>query len=512
MSDDSNYRERGSERNWPRIVLLVLGAIILALIIFLLVKGCNQNKQNKDIEQDLLKAGKAYYDVDITLLPQAVGECKNVTLGTMLEDNLLTTPENYGNCNSDKTYVKVCKLESGKYQYTPVLQCGSTLADDNFTNWKDGSESDLVADKSDVRFTFKGERKEVAESEVGAEEEAWLDELTDVNYQTVSSTQYYRYRDLTWKWQTTTKSYYSSDSSAYYASAPSSEYNNIDVTTTGWKWYTLVSSGKEWQKQADPTVTTAQVFKYICYNGIIEHSETACEAGWTQFPSSNGGYDCVQGKFGQFNEPCSSQGSDWKEYGRQYSCDNVNVVSKDTVCAVTCPAGMVSNADKTECGNMVEKTTRKYYTSGSSDASLEKTYYLKAPVEGAIKDEESAALVSRYFKIETKVTSKYYSTAPASDYTKVGEGVWGSWSEYQTTQPKAYADTREIETRTKVVYKKITSNNNLENWVAISEDYLSETDLIAAFKSAGYQVNTLKDIEDANDLRYEVKLQYRDRK
>lgn len=511
MPDESYYKDRGEEKNWPKVVLVVLGAIIIALIIFLLIKGCVKNNKNWDIERDLLEAGKVYYNIDITLLPQATGECETVTLGTLLEEELITNPENYSDCNNDKTYVKVCKLESGKNHYLPVLQCGSTLADDNFESWKDGTESDLVADNSDVRFTFLGEKQEVEESELEQEEEAWLDELTDVNYQTVSSKKYYRYRDLMWKWNTTSKEYYSKDSSVYYASSPDSSYTSTEGTTTGWKWYTTVSNGKVWQKTSDPIVTKASVFKYICYNGTIKQSNTVCGDGWTSVRDGNG-YICVQGQFIQSNTACSTKGTEWREYGKQYSCDGTNIVAEGTVCSTTCPTGTVLNSSKTECGNMVESTTRKYYPSNSADASGEKNYYLTAPTTGAIKDESTATSVSRYFKTVTTTTDKYYSTAPSSGATKVGDGIWSNWTDYQTTQPKAYANTRQIETRTKVVYKKVNNDSKLDNWVAISDDYLSETDLIAKFQSLGYEVTSLEDIESAKDLRYQVKLQYRNRK
>ena len=37
MSDESYYRDRGEEKNWPKLVLMILGALIIALIIFLLI-------------------------------------------------------------------------------------------------------------------------------------------------------------------------------------------------------------------------------------------------------------------------------------------------------------------------------------------------------------------------------------------------------------------------------------------------------------------------------------------
>ena len=487
MPDDNYYQERGEERNWPKVALIVLGVIILVLIIFLLIRGCGKNNGiNGDLEDKLLKAGKEYYSIDDSLLPQATGECKTVTLGSLVDEQLLNN-DDYTDCNKDKTYVKVCKLESGNYHYLPVMQCGSKLADDYFTTWKEGNESDLVADKSDVRFAFLGERLEISDSALGSEETAWLDELNGVNYKTVSSTKYYRYRDLTWKWQLTDKDYYGNNS--YYTSSPSSDYTNTDGSTTGWKWYTEVS-GNVWSKISNPTVKKSWAFQKTCTdkNQII------------QTAASN---------------DCASYGTGFFTVMITYTCDGVTALTGDNVddrvCSITCPSGQILSNDKKECGNYVSGTTRKYYPSNSTSASGENTYYVSAPTSGAKKDESTQASVSRYYKANTTI-SGYSSTAPSSDAVKVGDGVWGSWSSYQTTQPKAYTNTRQIESRTQVTYQTISGNVDLDNWVAISDNYLSENDLIAAFKDLQYEIETLEDIESANDLRYKVKLEYRNRK
>lgn len=486
MPDESYYTERGEERNWPKIVLMVLGAAILAIIVFLLIKGCGVAKNNGDFERNLLEAGKEYYRIDETLLPQAKGECKSVTLDTLLTEELITTPENYADCNKEKTYVKVCKLESGNYHYLPVMQCGNKLADDNFDNWKEGTEADLVADKSDVRYTFKGEYLDVKDENLDAQKEAWLDELKGVKYTTISSTKYYRYRDLTWKWQTSKKEYYGNN--AYYLSAPSKEYSNADAKATGWKWYTESVEGKEWKKLGSP-YSKAVVFQYVCVDDAKNPSV-----------------------FERSNVECSKRTDAAKiSYGNTWTCDGKTTVKEGTTCPTPyCKEGYLST-DKKTCGTMVDKVVKKYYPSGSTEASKENTYYVSAPVNGAKKDEKTSAQVSKYYKLNTS-TSGYLSSAPSSDAVKVGDGIWGNWTDYQTAQPKAYAGTRQIETRTKVVYKKINENTNLDNWVAISDEYLSETDLIAKFKSLEYQINTLEDIESAKDLRYQLKLEYRNRK
>lgn len=468
MPDESYYKERGEEKNWPKILLIILGVLVVALIIFLLVKGCSGNKVNGDLENDLLKAGKEYYQIDDSLLPQASGECKTVTLGTLVEEELLNS-DKYSDCNKDKTYVKVCKLESGNYHYLPVMQCGSTLADDNFTKWSEGTESDLVKDKSDVRFTFKGEVLEVAAENLATEEEGWADEIKGLNYKTISSTTYYRYRDLVYKWKTTTRKYYSE--SAFYTSAPSSEYPESESVGLGWKWYRENTESSNSQNQIPP-----HKFKELCSDGghyNIGHCE---EIGKTV-------------------------------YAYIWTCDDQNSINKNAVCAASCDKGTLSS-DKKTC----TYTTKKYYPSNASSASGEKTYYQSSPSSGLVKDDSTAAQVSKWYKNITNITDKYYATAPSSGATKASDGVWGSWSNYQTTQPRAYAGTRQIESRIKVKYQKITAGATTDTWKAITDGYVSESELISAFQAANYQVNTLKEIEDASDLRYQVKLEYRNRK
>lgn len=486
MPDESYYKERGEEKSWPRILLIVLGVLAVILIIFLLVKGCSGNEISGDMENDLLNAGKKYYSIDETLLPQASGECKTVTLGTLVEEELLNS-SNYSNCNKDKTYVKVCKLESGTYHYLPVMQCGSTLADANFTNWTEGTESDLVADKSDVRFTFKGEALEVSKENLTTEEEGWADEIKGLNYKTVSSTTYYRYRDLVYKWNITSKEYYSSKG---YVTKPSDEYLSDDVTT-GYRWYINKTTSVASQNQI-----YAQPFQLVCFDS--SENMIVAKSAWKDGKLTTCEEYNLKSSF-------TYEGKEYKN-GRTYTCDDptsgtataLKPGNSNTVCAASCAQGTLSS-DKKTCSYV----TKNYYDG----------YYLTSPANGAIKDESTAAQVStKWYKLVTKVTDKYYATAPESGATKAGSGVWGSWSSYQTTEPKAYSGTRQIESRVKVKYQKITVVDGAEVWTPITNGYVSESELISAFQNANYQVNTLKEIEDANDLKYEIKLEYRNRK
>jgi hypothetical protein len=75
------------------------------------------------------------------------------------------------------------------------MECDGTANDTTFSSWVEGTPSDLTADKSDVKFEYKAEYLNSDDSNYGAEEEVWQDEITYENYKTVKLTNYYKYRD-----------------------------------------------------------------------------------------------------------------------------------------------------------------------------------------------------------------------------------------------------------------------------------------------------------------------------
>ena len=296
-----------------------------------------------------------------------------------------------------------------------------------------------------------------------------------------------------YKWKTTTRKYYSEN--AFYTSAPSSEYPEAESVGLGWKWYKENTASISSQNQAK-----AQPFQYLCYN-----TATRSVAAVNLWDSEGN------------PKTCASLGENWINPGggKTYTCGDPKSGSAtalekggpDTVCSASCDKGTLSS-DKKTC----TYSTRSYYPSNATSASGENTYYQNAPVSGLVKDDSTAAQVSKWYKTITNVTDKYYATAPSSGATKASDGVWGNWSSYQTSQPKAYANTRQIESRIKVKYQKITAGAPTDTWKSITDNWVSESELISAFQENGYQVNTLKEIEDASDLRYQVKLEYRNRK
>lgn len=139
------------ERKNPlvKIVLFLIALILVFLLVMLLTKGC----ESKNIEKTLLDASKKYYENSDDNLPEAIGECSTVTLDYLLSENKIANSKNFDSCDGQATKVKVCKVAIGKYQYTPVISCG-TNDDTIFGDFEVGDVSDLVVDKSDVRFKY----------------------------------------------------------------------------------------------------------------------------------------------------------------------------------------------------------------------------------------------------------------------------------------------------------------------------------------------------------------------
>ena len=157
---------------------------------------------------------------------------------------------------------------------------------------------------------------------------------------------------------------------------------------------------------------------------------------------------------------------------------------------------------------------RTYYPSGSASASGENVYYVSEPFKGAIKDTSTRATAYKWYNEKIQTTSTYSAVAP-SGYTstkKTSDYKWSDWSNWSTTNPKVSdSREREIETKTKIKLQEIQGQTE-ESWQNLSEDYISENELINMFKQKGYKVNTLEDVLNNGQIRYQLKLFVRNKK
>lgn len=459
---DNNYEDTEKNRSpWLRIVFIVLGIIVIILIILLLLRACGN--KNKDLSRDLLEAGKEHYRVDETLLPIVSGECEIVTLGELLNENLITSPEDYELCDDTETYVKVCKLESGKYHYTPILACGEKS--NEFGPWTIGDESNITPDKSDLRFLFIGEQAKSGTKYYYPGDQKDASKVKEYYIASPASGYDQKDNEVTnaFKWyteKTGTQSVYWNNG-GYSSTAPAGYPNKGESTTTEVKLSDTKPAGAEYRTINTTTQyrsrTEARPYQYDCWSKELQgtyHSTTIC----TKLENS---YTDVV-----------------KIY---YTCDGVTSVEEGTVCndwsnwSSTKCTESIANGTKCESKTTYSyydtmwkwyktenTTTKSYYPSGSATATGENTYYVEAPIAGAIKDTATGTKAYKFYK----------------------------------------------------VVEEVGSNENQENtmWTTVTANYVSLEELISTFQGLKYNVNSLKDIEENDAIRYQIQLQYRDMK
>lgn len=450
MKRNENYVEYDNEKKdipWNRLFLSLLGIVLVILLVLLFMKFCTK----QSLRPDLLKAGKDYYEKHPSNLPTEIGTCQTVSLKQLEAENLIKTKK-YQDCKNEDTYVKVCYLESKNYHYTPILSCNSEIT--RFDMWKDGTEKDIIADKSDVRFRYMGEQLKLG-----------------------------------------TKYYYPGDNTnlenvkEYYAASPKEEYTEKEDEQVGYKWYTEETVNQFYNNGA---------YTSIQPSGYPNKGQSKLVTNYTFERPSQASYRTIENvtlyrskvEARQYKWKCvnpnhpgmyiisdtvcllDTEGFTQME-DAQYTCDGVNSVERGTICSNFTDWTEEKCESKTSTGVVCESqagykytdtqwkwykngTGRKYYPSGNGTADKENTYYLEAPVNGAIKDESTKQTVYKFYKLVE-----------------------------DTTTP------------------------NLEEWINISSGYVTESDLFTAFQRQGYNVQSFNDIQNINDIRYQIQLQYR---
>ena len=451
MEENYSYTEYNEEKNripWLRIFISFLILIVGVIIVLLLLKACNKPV----LKDDLIEAAKDYYEKYPEYLPIEVGVCYNVTLDELEKEGLIKISD-YETCDKYNTYVTVCYLESKTYHYSANLDC--EVEDTDYGIWQDGDESDLT-DESDVRYTFLGEEMQTGEK-------------------------YYYPNDLT----DPTKVI------EYYASIPKSGYSGTEDQQIGYKWYTQKTVNSYWNnggysstqpegystKGSSKTVTNYSTTKpsSASYRKITEvklyrYEEVArpykckCADPEGKLPGATIATTICALRDDGYTKPVDIY----------YTCDGTKQVDRGTVCkkmsdwsSKACKSSTINGINcETQTGyqytdtmwKWYNVTTQKsYYPSGSSDASKENTYYVSAPVSGAQKDESTQATVYKYYKIE-----------------------------------------------------KGTIGGSIEEWLPITNGYVTYDEMMEAFRTLGYDVYSLSDIDKIENIRYQYKMQYRE--
>lgn len=553
--EDKDYNDGSAAKKRILIGFLIVAAIII--VVLLILKGCTKNNKPTepteptfDYEKTLLEAGKKYYENNNDLLPIANGECGVVELST-LKSLGLVNPENFSTCDESTTYVKVCVLPNGTKQYTPWLTCTDKNSDTEYDSEKEGTISDVIADESLVRFTFMPKRLKAGAQNLGPVEEMWKDEIKYTSYKTVATTKYYRYRDQLFTWKISDKTYYTStgekknasDVKEYYTLSPNSNYNlSSDKTTEAYKWFTTTGGEKVYKmKDGKKVYSREKIDDYIYADGGIKiEYQTRKQTGGGSEPYHFyvcGKYSTSTVRKYQLGVKCGEDKEDPQlayTFEEFYSCSKGDrqSIEEDRVkkgdkcytygdweyvmnsCDVSKPTCRKTNPIYLYNWYKLTGGTKSYYPSKSSTAAGEKVYYIEAPIAGATKDTSTKAIAFKWYKATEKETTEYTAVAPKgySDATRTNKSKWGSWTEYSTKNPKVSdGRNRQIETKTKIKLQEIKGTSE-SSWENLSTTYVTEEEMINIYKQNKYNVNSLQDINNNGELKYDIKMIIRNKK
>lgn len=553
--EDKDYNDGSAAKKRILIGFLIVAAIII--VVLLILKGCTKNNKPTepteptfDYEKTLLEAGKKYYENNNDLLPIANGECGVVELST-LKSLGLVNPENFSTCDESTTYVKVCVLPNGTKQYTPWLTCTDKNSDTEYDSEKEGTISDVIADESLVRFTFMPKRLKAGAQNLGPVEEMWKDEIKYTSYKTVATTKYYRYRDQLFTWKISDKTYYTStgekknasDVKEYYTLSPNSNYNlSSDKTTEAYKWFTTTGGEKVYKmKDGKKVYSREKIDDYIYADGGIKiEYQTRKQTGGGSEPYHFyvcGKYSTSTVRKYQLGVKCGEDKEDPQlayTFEEFYSCSKGDrqSIEEDRVkkgdkcytygdweyvmnsCDVSKPTCRKTNPIYLYNWYKLTGGTKSYYPSKSSTAAGEKVYYIEAPIAGATKDTSTKATAFKWYKAREKETTEYTAVAPKgySDATRTNKSKWGSWTEYSTKNPKVSdGRNRQIETKTKIKLQEIKGTSE-SSWENLSTTYVTEEEMINIYKQNKYNVNSLQDINNNGELKYDIKMIIRNKK
>ena len=553
--EDKDYDNSGAAKKRLFIGFLVVAAIIIVIILFL--KGCaggNKKPNNSvtpafDYEKTLLEAGKKFYENNTELAPVAKGECSTVELSTLVSKGLIN-PENFTTCDNSETYVRVCVLPNGTKQYTPWLKCTDKDSNSEYGDEKEGTISDVKADESLVRFTFMPMRLKAGSQNLGPVEEVWKEDVKYTSYKTLATTKYYRYRDQLFTWKIQDKTYYTStgekknakDVKEYYTVAPNSNYNLHDnKTDNAYKWYTITGGSKVWamDKNGNKIPSKDPIKDYnVPGETLVVNRQTRKVTGTREAYHYYvcGKYSTSTDKLYSLNDKCGTGSNANRPYTFEefYTCGYGDVVDIE--------AGRVKKGEKCSTYSEWKETfeqcntslptcraitpvyyyywykltggTKKYYPSGSTSASGEKIYYVDAPTKDAVKDLNTKATAYKWYKATESETSEYTAVAPKNypDATKTSKSKWSDWSSWTSKNPKTSdGRTRQIETKTKIKLQEIKGTNE-SSWEKLSQTYVSEEEMITIYKNNKYNVNSLQDINNNGELKYDIKMIIRNKK
>lgn len=569
--DQGNSFETKEKKPFPKFILfIIVGIIVVAGIVLLIIfLSKNTNEKNK-YEELLVNAASSYYQNNADNIPTVYGECKTITLKALIDNNLISDSTLKNQCDTSKTTVKICKLKSESYNYTPTLSCNKKSLTTTYGDWTEGTETDLTKNKSDIKFMFSIKTTKLSENLDSVASETFIEDeipYESWTYKEIDKKVVYRIRDQLYNWYTESKYYYPNNATIeakvneYYPTAPNNTYNNKGSSATVYKWFIgtnqVYNNGEYVSEAVDPYTVkgakgTPNVWATTDYPG--EKSYRMIENTYIYRTRklestdivTNIKYHCVNDTNGNnwySDEPCSSEASG--EVGTiradKYYCtwkNNVtDVITKSEAYQTdTCidkyhfvnesiNEGYTTTWSPTDCGwsenarpyicdrrmgYRVTDQVWKWYTPSTKTyykTNNETTYYKESPSAQAIKDSTTSITGYTWYKTSTNNLGNH-KTSPASGAIR-GSQVWSDWSNWTETVLTAVTG-QEVEKKNQITLKRTITNDT--EWTVISNGYVTEEEAITLLKEKGYDINSLEDIFNAKDISYDIKLYYRNSK
>ena len=510
------------------------------------------NKTNNEYETMILEAGKNYFIKHSDQEVKNPGECKNVDLKTLINDGLVESKKFY-NCSVTSSYIRVCMLEDKSKQYTPWVSCVSKKSEDEYGTLTEGTSANVISDVTYVEFKFLPQYLKKAGENLGPTEEYWKGEVPYKNYKTLATIDYYRYRDKLFIWNLTKRTYYSTEgdksssgeTSEYYTSSPKSGYTKqSDKTTEAYKWYESKSEKAYYTVNGEKALSASAVgeYKYKDPVGvdIVRYRTRTVTSTYLPYLYNICSTNATNTRVIYQYDPCGKGSNKSYTYNRGtvYSCASPTAVdesiignivpSKTSTCkkysSWSSPTTTACDTSKTDICQKAVATlyywykpvneTRTYYPSGSKTASGEKTYYTEAPVKGAIKDTSTRVTAYKWYKETTTTSSQYLAVAPSgyTTATRTGNSILSDWSSWSTDNPKTNdGRDRQIENKQKIRLQEIRPSAS-DEWLKLSDNYISEKEMISLYKNKGYNVKTIEDINGNGELKYQTIMYVRNKK
>ncbi|MEG0576561.1 MAG: hypothetical protein RR500_01715 [Bacilli bacterium] len=444
------YKEKQIKIPFLKTILLLLFVLIIFILLYILFFSKN------NLELRFVESAKKYFVKYSSILPAEKGMCNQVTVDELIEKQLIDDPTKYGECDREKTKVKVCKLESGKIHYTPIINCKNKKT--KFKGFTNGKETQIIEDKTDIEYLFMPEKYNNKKKNYYPNNIEKIEEVKEY-YNKIPNEQYpfkSKKSTIAYKW--------------YINEKGTTYWNNGNYSSTE-------PNGYPKRGEEGTPVTQISLDKPIDYD-YREVKSTTLYRGQSKETAKTLNYVCAD-KFLNGSVYSKTKCEERKAetflitIGILYSCDGIKQVPQNTICTTgtwtnwstnICKETKNLKCEQTKGYLMTDKvwkwyvsgTYKKYYPSGSASKEEENTYYINSPLKGYIKDQSSKEKVFNYYKVTDEIT-------------KDGE------------------------------------------WIQMTDNYLKEKEMYKFLNKAGYNIKSLKDINDNKEIKYKLKLKIRNR-